>query len=342
MKLNDVYNKWLSVKRRQVKESTLSCYQLIYIKILAPRFGSTDVETMNKKVVTTFLYELLDSGTKSKKYCSDILIVIKMLIRYAGDELDINVPDTAWKVIWPTNNKVGVSKLERYTQEEYRKIVEYVMDNPSPRNLGILLTICTGMRIGEICALQWRDIDLERATINVHQKLVMKGKPHILQGGKSKNSIRTVNIPTILVDFLKNQKTHSGQDYVSLTASGKLFSDTAWRRLWESYLCELNFRYGDFSDYKNRPKSKFDPHGTPFVIEKFTAHYLRHTFATNLFFCGQDLLYVQQQLGHAKPETTLNIYTHLVQTNQIHKTDKVIDFNAYISAITNAKNKLAK
>lgn len=119
MKLNDVYNKWLSVKRRQVKESTLSCYQLIYIKILAPRFGSTDVETMNKKVVTTFLYELLDSGTKSKKYCSDILIVIKMLIRYAGDELDINVPDTAWKVIWPTNNKVGVSKLERYTQEEY-------------------------------------------------------------------------------------------------------------------------------------------------------------------------------------------------------------------------------
>ena len=154
MKLNDVYNKWLSVKRRQVKESTLSCYQLIYIKILAPRFGSTDVETMNKKVVTTFLYELLDSGTKSKKYCSDILIVI----RYAGDELDINVPDTAWKVIWPTNNKVGVSKLERYTQEEYRKIVEYVMDNPSPRNLGILLTICTGMRIGEICALQWRDI----------------------------------------------------------------------------------------------------------------------------------------------------------------------------------------
>lgn len=160
MKLNDVYNKWLSVKRRQVKESTLSCYQLIYIKILAPRFGSTDVETMNKKVVTTFLYELLDSGTKSKKYCSDILIVIKMLIRYAGDELDINVPDTAWKVIWPTNNKVGVSKLERYTQEEYRKIVEYVMDNPSPRNLGILLTICTGMRIGEICALQWRDIDI--------------------------------------------------------------------------------------------------------------------------------------------------------------------------------------
>ncbi|UVV61641.1 hypothetical protein NXY01_14455 [Bacteroides fragilis] len=94
MKLNDVYNEWLPVKRRQVKGSTLSCYQLIYLNILAPRFGNTDVENMGKKVVTAFLYELLDSGTKSKKYCSDILIVIKMLIRFAGDELDIDVPDT--------------------------------------------------------------------------------------------------------------------------------------------------------------------------------------------------------------------------------------------------------
>lgn len=171
MKLNDVYNEWLPVKRRQVKGSTLSCYQLIYLNILAPRFGNTDVENMGKKVVTAFLYELLDSGTKSKKYCSDILIVIKMLIRFAGDELDIDVPDTTWKVIWPTKNKVVTPKLERYTPEEYRKIVSYVMDNPSPRNLGILLTICTGMRIGEVCALQWQDVDLVGKVIHVNKTI---------------------------------------------------------------------------------------------------------------------------------------------------------------------------
>lgn len=170
----------------------------------------------------------------------------------------------------------------------------------------------------------------------------MKGTPHIEQGGKSKNSIRTVNIPKILVDFLKKQGKHKQSDYLVLTANGRLFSDTAWRRLWESYLCDLNLKYGDFSEYENKPKSKYDPHGTPFVIEKFTAHYLRHTFATNLFFCGQDLLYVQQQLGHAKPETTLNIYTHLVQTNQIQKTNKIIDFNVYLSAIASNENSIAK
>ena len=50
---------------------------------------------------------------------------------------------------------------------EYKKIVDYVLANPSPRNLGILLTICSGMRIGEVCALQWKDIDLDKKTIHI-------------------------------------------------------------------------------------------------------------------------------------------------------------------------------
>ena len=85
-------------------------------------------------------------------------------------------------------------------------------------------------------------------------------------------------------------------------------------------------------------KSKFDPAGVPFVIEKFTAHCLRHTHATNLFHCGKDILYVQHQLGHSKPETTLNIYTHLVKDNSISKTNKVISFDKYIEKISKEQN----
>jgi len=75
---------------------------------------------MGKKVIQPFIYELLDSG-KSKKYCSDILIVMKMLIRFASDELDIIVPDTSWKITWPTNHKISRAKVERYTPGEYKK-----------------------------------------------------------------------------------------------------------------------------------------------------------------------------------------------------------------------------
>lgn len=170
MKLKEVYKEWLPIKKRQVKGSTLCCYQLIYLNILKPKFGNTDVETMGKKVIQPFIYELLDSG-KSKKYCSDILIVMKMLIRFASDELDIIVPDTSWKITWPTNHKISRAKVERYTPGEYKKIVDYVINNPSPRNLGILLTICTGMRIGEICALLWEDIDLDNRVIHVNKTI---------------------------------------------------------------------------------------------------------------------------------------------------------------------------
>ena len=165
----------------------------------------------------------------------------------------------------------------------------------------------------------------------------MKGsKPIIEQGAKSTSGIRTVDLPQLLVDYLKQQPHRCDNDYVVLTANEKLFTVTAWRRLWDSYLKDLNLKHGDFSDYENKPRSKFDPKGVPFVIERFTAHYLRHTHATNLFHCGKDLLYVQQQLGHAKPETTLNIYTHLVKTNQIQKSTRIISFNTYINKIAQA------
>ena len=160
---------------------------------------------MGKKVVTAFLYELLDSGTKSKKYCSDILIVIKMLIRFAGDELDIDVPDTTWKVIWPTKNKVVTPKLERYTPEEYRKIVSYVMDNPSPRNLGILLTICTGMRIGEVCALQWQDVDLVGKVIHVNKTIERIYLPENIGTDKKKTVVE-----------IGSPKTNSSDRYIPI------------------------------------------------------------------------------------------------------------------------------
>lgn len=298
MKLNDVYNEWLPVKRRQVKGSTLSCYQLIYINILAPRFGSTDVETMSKKVVTTFLYELLDSGTKSKKYCSDILIVIKMLIRFAGDELGINVPDTAWKVIWPTNNKVVAPKLECYTKEEYRKIVGYVMDNPSPRNLGILLTICTGMRIGEICALQWRDIDLVGKTIHVNKTIERIYLPENIGTDKKKTVVE-----------IGSPKTNSSDRYIPILKDIFPIVNKF------SAVCKPDYYICSCSKDFVEPRT-LRTYYRIFILKKVKLdhcikfHGLRHTFASTLIENKVDVKTVSTILGHSDISTTLNVYVH--------------------------------
>lgn len=338
MPFSELCERWLQYKKPLLKEKQYNSYKTNLKAFDA--LGSTAISKLVKSdfqiIINSYAEKNPHTGKPTaKKTLRDFRLTARQVFDFAVENRILDYNPVAYVEI-----PKDAPKQERraLTEEEQRWIIE----TPHRAQLPAMLMMLSGLRLSEALALQWQDIDLEKSQIFVHQKLVMKGTPHIEQGGKSKNSIRTVNIPKILVDFLKKQGKHKQSDYLVLTANGRLFSDTAWRRLWESYLCDLNLKYGDFSEYENRPKSKFDPHGTPFVIEKFTAHYLRHTFATNLFFCGQDLLYVQQQLGHAKPETTLNIYTHLVQTNRIQKTEKIIDFNTYITAISNAENRLAK
>lgn len=298
MKLTDVYAEWLPIKKRQVKESTLSCYQLIFINVIKPKFGNEDVETLNKKVVMSFIYELLDSGSKSKKYCSDILIVLKMLIRFASDELDIIVPDTSWKIVWPTKNKIAAPKLERYTLDEYKKIVDYVIDNPSPRNLGVLLTICTGMRIGEVCALQWKDIDLDNKTIHVNKTMeriyipdnigTARKKTKVEIGSpKTTSSDRYIPILKDILPVVKKFAAVCNPDYYICTCDEKFIEPRSLRVYYQTFILD---------------KVKLD-HCIKF-------HGLRHTFASTLIENKIDIKTVSTILGHSDISTTLNVYVH--------------------------------
>lgn len=131
MKLDDVYKKWIPVKERQVKNSTLTTYQQIYMKKLSPTFGDMEVSLLNKKTIVPFLHNLMDNGL-AVKTCNDILIVLKMLLQFAKEELELKTIAPTWKMVWPSRNKSTSQKIERYSPNEYKKIVEYALDNPSP------------------------------------------------------------------------------------------------------------------------------------------------------------------------------------------------------------------
>lgn len=121
MKLDDVYKAWISVKKRQVKTSSLASYQQIYVKKLSPMLGCMEVGELSKKVIVLFMNDLMDNSGLSVKYCNDILIVLKMLIRFADEELDLEVHNITWKMVWPSKNKIAAQKLERYSPAEYKK-----------------------------------------------------------------------------------------------------------------------------------------------------------------------------------------------------------------------------
>lgn len=197
----------------------------------------------------------------------------------------------------------------------------WVRDTPHRAQTGAMIMLYAGLRRGELIPLLWRDIDLDAGTISVNKSVeFINGAPKLKSGGKTKAASRTVYIPKLLIDYLR-PLVGIPFALVCPSAHGKLMSDSAWKRLWNSYIKDLNIKYGDFANSiewnkddgqkREPPKSKYKPEKIPIIIPTFTAHSLRHTYITMLYKAGVDVLTAKEQAGHADISTTLAIYTHL-------------------------------
>lgn len=292
MTLNDVIGPWKKHKERQVKKTSLATYLVHWYNHIKPDLGDTLLEDLTKKHIMSWLYSKMDSGI-SKKGCVDILIVLKMLMRYAAEEFDVLVPDTNWKMIWPTDNMQVEKKIERYTEAESKKIAAYVKENPQPRNIAILIALCTGFRIGEICGLKWEDIDINNKLIHVkrtieryydyesHTTFIVTNTP------KTASSNRSVPIVQQILPMLKNFKKAYREDYYVCTCTEKPTEPRTLRNYYRDFILKKV--------------------GLDHCI-KF--HGLRHTFASTLIENKVDVKTASVILGHADVTTTMNIYVH--------------------------------
>lgn len=295
MTLREAYKSWLPIKRRAVKESTMSAYMLIAENQLLPFFGDIPADKIGRKAVQEFADGKLDAGY-SKKTVQDQLIVLKMIVRFVSDEYEIPVLDN-WKVVWPSKNVSAGQKAERYTPEEFRKITETVVANPSPANLAILITICSGMRIGEVCALQYADIDLERKMIQVRKTIERiyrldenggrRGTEIIIGEPKTISSRREIPIMKNVYPLVKKFASIAQPDYYVATMSEKFCEPRTFRNYYRNFI--------------------LNKVGLTHCI-KF--HGLRHTFASTLIENKVDVKTVSAILGHSDVSTTLNVYVH--------------------------------
>lgn len=206
---------------------------------------------------------------------------------------------------------------------------EWVRTTPHRAQTAAMIMMYAGLRKSELIPLQWTDIDLSGKTIKVARFVEFSGnQAKVKNYGKSESAKRIVYIPDVLVDYLKGAK-HDGF-LVCRTANDKMHSNTSWRRMWESYMSVLNYEHGNFDNtLSDKPTSRFQPGGVPFVIEPFTAHCLRHTFITLMYLAGVDIMTAKEQAGHKDISTTLKIYTHLDKTYKAKNIDK---FNEHLNA----------
>ncbi len=282
-------------KKRQVKESTFSAYSLTCSRVLIPAFGNKEVAEIDKVAVRSFAYHELEY--KSPKTVKDTLIVLKMLMKFAADELDQIIPSVEWKIVWPSAN-LEKHKIERYSPKQMKVILDYLAENPSNVAMGILIALTTGCRIGELCSLRFSDVDFDKGIIRITKtieriatitgmesdsKMVTK---LIESTPKTKNSRRDVPITPKVKKMLRAFSAVSKPEYYIISGT--------------NHCCEPR-------TFRNQAARVIEAAGVSPVL-KF--HALRHTFATTLIENNVDAKTVSSILGHSNVSVTLNLYVH--------------------------------
>ncbi len=284
---------WLLEKKDYIKESTYANYSNNIFNHIIPKLGNYYLNELNHKVIQDFLLELSKNGRKdnngglAEKTIKDITIIIKGSIKKGINEDKIKHIELTFN--YPKDNKEN--KLYVLTKREQNKITNYVLENINSRNIGLLISLYSGIRIGELCALRWEDVDFKKNCLTINktiQRVYIKDKNKniskvIITTPKTKNANREIPINKDFLEILK--KVKSDKEHYILTGNEKYIEPRTYRKYFNKVLDELK-------------------------IKHFNFHSLRHTFATNCISLGVDYKTVSELLGHANVNITLNLYVH--------------------------------
>ncbi len=284
--LSEVIELWKTNKKQYVKKSSFAAYMLLIENHLLPVFG--DKYLIEEADVQNFVFKKLAAGL-SHKTIKDILIVLKMIMKFGAKNKWLEY--TPFDIQFPTEREKH--NIEVLSRADQKKIMNYIQEHFTFRNLGVYICLSAGMRIGEICALTWEDIDTDSGVINVTQTiqriyLIEDGKRRtelILDTPKTKNSIREIPISKDLLRILKPFKKIVNPSFFVLTNDAKPTEPRTYRSYYKNLMKELKM-----------PELKF--------------HGLRHSFATRCIESNCDYKTVSVLLGHSNISTTLNLYVH--------------------------------
>ena len=204
---------WCDAKRPIVKHSTLCAYLLTLQAHLLPQFGA--METITECDVQQFVINKCAEGL-AKKTVRDMVAVLKSVVKY-GNKHGI-FPFEEWDIEYPTDT--GNRLLPTLSLNHQRILMHHLIEQPTPQNIGVLLALCTGMRIGEVCALKWEDVDFAQKTITVRHTVgriyncESKTTERIHSSPKTKNSCREIPISKQLLQSLKVVRKQSQATYV--------------------------------------------------------------------------------------------------------------------------------
>lgn len=283
---------WISIRRTQVKESTANKYQNLLNSYILPIIGTTPLNQMTHDYIESYCHDLLCTGGSkgnglSPKTVSDILSLIRNILRSAansGASLSCDVSSIAIKQ--------SSKEMRVLSRNEQERLCQYLYANQNSSNVGILVCLFTGLRIGEVCALRWEDISMSEHTLHVHQTMQrvqcsdLSGQKTkiVITTPKSSCSIRTIPLPDCLMNVLQKQE-HTSAGYLLTGKSGSFIEPRTMQNHFKRVLANCSIADANY-------------------------HSLRHAFATRCVELGFDIKSLSEILGHASVTITMNRYVH--------------------------------
>lgn len=291
-KFGDILRRWEESNQVRLKASTTYRYHYLIETHIMPELGNWSASKITGDVINAFLAEKLQNGRKdgngglSAAYVRSIMLVINAALRF-GATVGVCPPLTTQIHKPPQPRK----ELFVLSKEHQAVLEEALLSDMDGTKLGVYISLYTGLRIGEICALTWKDVDLKDKVISVRHTVVRvkndggsSGTRLILDRPKTPASLRSIPICSNLLRVLNEHENPVSAGFV-ISGSDDFVSPRTFA-----------YRYGKLLEANHIPH--------------FNYHALRHTFATRCIEAGVDVKSLSEILGHANAAITLNTYVH--------------------------------
>ena len=274
---------WLYINRQRLKTSTMQRYEGLWKNHIEQALGSRAVISCTTISLHEYAMDLRSKGLSAGS-ANSILTFLHSCFKYGHRQYRLPMPDF---IYFPQEKK----EMRVLSRDEQQRLVAFLLRDMDIYKFGVLLALYTGLRIGELCALQWGDIHDETLTVRKTMqrlKAQEKGKTELSVGApKTRTSQRTIPITSFIAPYLHTfDKDRKPDEYVLGTADLPVVEPRVMQYKFDGYMKELH-------------------------MEDVTPHTLRHSFATRCVECGMDVKTLSCLLGHSSVATTMNRYVHI-------------------------------
>lgn len=291
---NEVLDAWLQSTRINTKESTYARYTHLIDTHIRPILGKYQLSKISTQMVEGFIENQLtkgrldNKGSLSPKTVTDILTIVKSTMEY-GKYKNLNVICNLSKLAVKKKDK----EMRVLCQQEQEALVKVLLHEMDLYKFGVLLSLSTGIRVGELCALQWEDLSISNSTLKIRKTMQRIQETNvsastktkvIITEPKSQCSIRDIPLPSYITDIAQQFVNHP-KTFILSGEKNKYVEPRTMQNRFKTYVKESGIEAANF-------------------------HALRHTFATRCVEVGFELKSLSEVLGHANVNITLNRYVH--------------------------------